>query len=256
MTGKLSVPYIETGTNANNYFQCQKFRGQGDASTYYHAIDFGYANHNQVDFYEYGATWNFWKSTAGTAAGASKVGSILSTGWNGPAVLTGTPTAPTAASNTNTTQIATTAFVQNNLTSVSTKIDTKVDKETGKGLSTNDYTTAEKTKLAGIAENANNYSLPTASSSTLGGVKIGDNININNGTISVTVDSSLSNTSTNPVQNKVVNDSINNINSSISSISSTIAEMSCVYGVRHYYNNSSPALTRIGASNLHVTLPV
>lgn len=30
----------------------------------------------------------------------------------------------------------------------------KVDKETGKGLSTNDYTTAEKTKLAGIAANA------------------------------------------------------------------------------------------------------
>lgn len=30
----------------------------------------------------------------------------------------------------------------------------KVDKETGKGLSTNDYTTAEKNKLAGIAANA------------------------------------------------------------------------------------------------------
>lgn len=31
----------------------------------------------------------------------------------------------------------------------------KVDKVNGKGLSTNDYTTAEKTKLAGIAEGAN-----------------------------------------------------------------------------------------------------
>ena len=30
----------------------------------------------------------------------------------------------------------------------------KVDKESGKGLSTNDYTTAEKTKLAGIATGA------------------------------------------------------------------------------------------------------
>ena len=30
----------------------------------------------------------------------------------------------------------------------------------GKGLSTNDYTTAEKNKLAGIAENANNYVHP------------------------------------------------------------------------------------------------
>lgn len=114
----------------------------------------------------------------------------------------------------------------------------------------------DKTKLDGIASNANNYTLPTASSSTLGGVKIGSNININSGTISVTVDSSLSDTSTNPVQNKVINNSINSINSNISNISNTIAEMSCVYGVRHYYNNSSTALTRIGSSNLHVTLPV
>lgn len=37
---------------------------------------------------------------------------------------------------------------------VDTALDDKVDKETGKGLSTNDYTTAEKTKLAGIAEGA------------------------------------------------------------------------------------------------------
>lgn len=46
----------------------------------------------------------------------------------------------------------------------------KVTKEAGKGLSTNDYTTAEKEKLAGIAAGANNYTLPTAST-TLGGVK-------------------------------------------------------------------------------------
>lgn len=37
---------------------------------------------------------------------------------------------------------------------VDTALSGKVDKETGKGLSTNDYTTAEKTKLAGIAEGA------------------------------------------------------------------------------------------------------
>lgn len=48
-----------------------------------------------------------------------------------------------------------------------------VKKESGKGLSTNDYTTAEKQKLAGL-QNA-------------------------------TVDSAMSSTSTNPVQNKVVN---------------------------------------------------
>lgn len=51
-----------------------------------------------------------------------------------------------------------------------------VVKETGKGLSTNDYTTAEKTKLAGLS----NYNLQTATSSTLGGVKIGSTLTINN----------------------------------------------------------------------------
>lgn len=39
----------------------------------------------------------------------------------------------------------------------------KVDKVDGKGLSTNDYTTTEKNKLAGIAEGANKYVHPTSS---------------------------------------------------------------------------------------------
>lgn len=56
----------------------------------------------------------------------------------------------------------------------------KVDKVNGKGLSTNDFTTAEKEKLAGISTGANK----------------------------VTIDSVLSSTSTNPVQNKVVNDAL------------------------------------------------
>lgn len=63
----------------------------------------------------------------------------------------------------------------------------KVDKVSGKGLSTNDYTTAEKNKLAGIAKGANNYSLPIATSSILGGVKIGSNLNISSGVLSVPV---------------------------------------------------------------------
>lgn len=62
----------------------------------------------------------------------------------------------------------------------------KVDKVEGKGLSTNDYTTAEKQKLAGIEDNANNYTLPKASSSVLGGVKTGSNITNTDGTISIT----------------------------------------------------------------------
>ena len=56
------------------------------------------------------------------------------------------------------------------------QLETKVDKINGKGLSTNDYTTAEKTKLAGIETGANK----------------------------TVVDTTLSTTSTNPVQNKVV----------------------------------------------------
>jgi 2-keto-3-deoxy-6-phosphogluconate aldolase len=48
------------------------------------------------------------------------------------------------------------------------------------------YTAAEKTKLAGVEEKANNYSLPAATSSTLGGVKTGDNITNTSGTISLT----------------------------------------------------------------------
>lgn len=39
-------------------------------------------------------------------------------------------------------------------TDVNTQLSTKVDKVTGKGLSTNDYTSAEKTKLAGITAGA------------------------------------------------------------------------------------------------------
>lgn len=49
------------------------------------------------------------------------------------------------------------------LNGISADISNKVDKETGKGLSTNDYTTAEKNKLSGIEANANNYVHPTTS---------------------------------------------------------------------------------------------
>lgn len=48
----------------------------------------------------------------------------------------------------------------------------KVDKVAGKGLSTNDYTTAEKTKLAGIAEGANEYVHPSHTAATSGLYKI------------------------------------------------------------------------------------
>ena len=68
-------------------------------------------------------------------------------------------------------------------TYVNTAVSNKVDKVDGKILSTNDYTTTEKTKLEGIAE----------------------------GATKVLVDSELSSTSTNPVENKAVNAAISNL---------------------------------------------
>ena len=57
-------------------------------------------------------------------------------------------------------------------------LEKKVDKIDGKGLSTNDYTNDDKIKLEGIEENANKYVLPIASSNTLGGIKVGENLTI------------------------------------------------------------------------------
>ena len=62
------------------------------------------------------------------------------------------------------------------LQALESTVSGKVTAVSGKGLSTNDYTTAEKTKLAGIGE----------------------------GATKTIIDSALSTTSTNPVQNKVV----------------------------------------------------
>lgn len=49
------------------------------------------------------------------------------------------------------------------LNGINTDISNKVDKVAGKGLSTEDYTTAEKNKLSGIEANANDYVHPTTS---------------------------------------------------------------------------------------------
>lgn len=143
--------------------------------------------------------------------------------------------------------------VQNKV--VNTALSGKVDKVDGKGLSTNDYTTTEKNKLAGIAAGANAYTHPsyTAKSSGLYKVTVdatghvsgatavtksditGLGIPSTNTTYSAattsaaglmsaadktkldgiatganktTVDSALSSTSTNPVQNKVINSAL------------------------------------------------
>lgn len=98
----------------------------------------------------------------------------------------------TQADTTNATAIANeverATGVEETLNSNITQLQTqKVDKVEGKGLSTNDYTTPEKNKLAAIEAEANKYVLPAATASALGGVKIGSNITLaNGGTISIT----------------------------------------------------------------------
>lgn len=90
-------------------------------------------------------------------------------------------------------------------TDVNTALSGKVDKVSGKGLSTNDFTAGYKSKLDGIADGANK----------------------------TIVDSSLSASSTNPVQNKVVNDefvkmakSLIAINQSINNLNYTVLTVS------------------------------
>lgn len=62
------------------------------------------------------------------------------------------------------------------------------------------------------------YTLPTASATTLGGVKVGNNLAINDGVLTAAVDSVLSGTSTNPVQNSVVTSNISSINSDVAQL--------------------------------------
>lgn len=55
--------------------------------------------------------------------------------------------------------------VQNKI--VKAALDEKVAKEEGKGLSTNDYTAEEKTKLEGVEDGANNYTHPESHAATM-----------------------------------------------------------------------------------------
>ena len=111
MTGKLTVPQVETGDGNSNYFQCRKFRGEGDANTYYHAIDFGYQNHDRVDFHEYGGLWSFYKNQTGKVNDGVLCGKITSNGWEGRAKLESGSTMVTSQLTENSNAIATTAFV-------------------------------------------------------------------------------------------------------------------------------------------------
>lgn len=60
------------------------------------------------------------------------------------------------------------------------KLNGKVDKADGMGLSANDFTDADKEKLAGLE----NYTLPAATADTLGGVKVGAGLAVADGVLS------------------------------------------------------------------------
>ena len=68
------------------------------------------------------------------------------------------------------------------IASNTTAIQSKVDKVDGFGLSSNDFTSQEKTKLAGLS----NYALPTASDTIKGGIKVGSGLTMNGEVLSAT----------------------------------------------------------------------
>lgn len=94
------------------------------------------------------------------------------------------------------------------------KTDAKyVAKESGKGLSTNDYTTAEKNKLKDIAEGAEvNVQADWNETNTASDAYIKNKPNIPSG---VVVDAAMSDTSENAIQNKVVKKYIDDKTSAI-----------------------------------------
>lgn len=94
-----------------NFLHIDKLRGEGDANTYYHAIDFSGPQKNTVDFYECHALWNFYQNQAADNSSRILVGAITPTGYQGNAQLSGAPTAPTPDRTNTGDRIATTQFV-------------------------------------------------------------------------------------------------------------------------------------------------
>ena len=70
------------------------------------------------------------------------------------------------------------------------------------------------------------YQLPAATSSTLGGIKIGSGLSISDGIASVTVDASLDQDSNNPVRNSTVTSNINVLTSAVQEAGSSITSLS------------------------------
>ena len=74
------------------------------------------------------------------------------------------------------------------------------------------------------------YNLPVASSSTLGGVRIGSGLSISNTVASVNVDSTLDADSANPLRNSVITSNLSTLTSSVQNAESAITSLSTTVG--------------------------
>lgn len=185
--GSANITQLSTSNySANNVMQIRLTRDDSSYTTFYIEIlePFGYNSATTVS-----ATCKITQGvstadptvtsyTSYTASdSASKVVTTLQTQKDGIAIpkiygsLTG-DVSGNASSATKAIQDASGNVITSTY-ATKTELGNKVDKVSGKGLSTNDFTTTLKNKLDGIAESANNYSLPTASSTTKGGIKTG-----------------------------------------------------------------------------------
>lgn len=138
-------------------------------------------------------------------------------------------------------------------------LDKKVDKELGKQLSTENYSTAEKEKLAGIAENANNYTHPTTSGNKhipSGGAD-GQLLSYSSDGTAQWSDSTPKLDSKFAEMNTLyeeLNTKQQKLNQQVTELSSNIDLYS--YGVEWDITISSPELIRIGNPLLHKSLPI
>lgn len=140
-----------------------------------------------------------------------------------------------------------------------TELESKVDKELGKGLSEANYTKTEKQKLSGIADNANNYVHPTTSGNKHipAGGALGQIL-----TFSEDGTAQWADTSTKlEEQFNALNTAWEELQKEQQSLSKQVTELSSnvdlySYGVEWDITVSSPILTRIGNPLLHKSLPI